>query len=584
MGIHFFESKSKTVSLQQTIAQPLHRAIQTTASRLMPAAYPLQSRIGHRIDSPFALMLYFGAALVAGLILFVPVYLLLQMIQGWEAAAATIIKPATLNVLGNSLILAGSVTAGATAIAVPLAWLTTLTDLPGRKMWSVLAALPLVMPSYIFAYLFISFLSPKGLLQGLLEPLFGVEKLPSVYGFSGAFVVLTLVTFPYVFLTVRACLQQLNPAIIEAAEDLGASRWQIFRRIIFPVIRPSMAAGGLLVTLYTLRDFGAVTLLQYSTFTRVIYNRFQGYRLDEAASLAIMLVILTMVILYFESRTRGQTNLSNEDMEVMRPHKRLTLGRWRWPALTFAASVVFISLILPIILLTFWVIRGLQQDWLVADPSVIQQNTGALLPLLEPTFNSLFAAGGAAFLAMAMAIPIAILVVRKPGRLSAFFEKLTYASYALPGIVVALAYVFAGLNFAQPFYQTMPLLLVVYVVLFIPQAIGTQRTTLLKIPQTFAEAAQGLGATPLQVFRRITLPLMRPGITAGGLLVFLTVIKELPATLILSPLGFNTLSASIWTHINEAFFAKAAVPTLILLLISSLPLAWSSWRSAQETT
>lgn len=573
---------TKTITNQKSLPRPFHRAVQVAASRLVPITYPLQRRVGHRIDSSFALFLYAAAGIVALLILFVPAYLVLRMVQGWEAALETVLRPATLKVLFNSLILAGSVTAGATAIAVPLAWLVTMTDLPGRKLWSVLAALPLVIPSYIFAYLFLSFFSTKGLLQQVLEPVFGIERLPGVYGFSGAFTVLTLVTFPYVFLTVRASLQQLDPAMVEAAEDLGASRRQVMRFIIWPAVRPAAAAGGLLVALYTLRDFGAVTLLQFSTFTRVIYNRFQGFRLDEAATLAIMLVLLTGVIIFFEARTRGQSYFADESERPLQPRKQLSLGRWRGPALTFVFSVTFFSLILPVGVLLFWVVQGIQQDWLTGGNALIQQNSASLAGLFAPTLGSVTAATLAAGLAVILAVPIAVLVVRKPGRLSAFFEKLTYACYALPGIVVALAYVFAGLNFARSLYQTMPLMLAAFVVLFLPQAVGTERTTLAKIPRAMEEAAQGLGATPFKVFWRITLPLMRPGITAGGLLVFLTVIKELPATLLLSPLGFNALSAEIWTHINEAFFAKAALPTLILLAVSSLPLAWSSWRSAQN--
>jgi iron(III) transport system permease protein len=179
---------------------------------------------------------------------------------------------------------------------------------------------------------------------------------------------------------------------------------------------------------------------------------------------------------------------------------------------------------------------------------------------------------------MLLAMPIAILVVRRPGRLSRLFERLTYASFALPGIVVALAYVFFATNYAPSLYQTLPMLLIAYVILFIPQAVGAQRSSLLQVSSSLEEAAQSLGKRPSTIFRRITLPLVKPGMLAGGALVFLTCMKELPATLILSPLGFNTLSAEIWSNIGEAFFARAAAPTLLLLLLSSIPLAWMTLR------
>jgi iron(III) transport system permease protein len=175
-------------------------------------------------------------------------------------------------------------------------------------------------------------------------------------------------------------------------------------------------------------------------------------------------------------------------------------------------------------------------------------------------------------------LPVAVLVVRRPSRLSRAIERLTYVSFALPGIVVALALVFFGIQYANSFYQTVPMMLLAYLVLFLPQAVGAQRTSLLQISPGLEEAARSLGKRPAAVFRRVTFPLAVPGVLAGGALVFLTCMKELPATLILSPLGFATLSTQIWSNINEAFFARAAAPALLLLLLSSLPLALLTLR------
>jgi iron(III) transport system permease protein len=182
---------------------------------------------------------------------------------------------------------------------------------------------------------------------------------------------------------------------------------------------------------------------------------------------------------------------------------------------------------------------------------------------------------------MLFALPIAILVVRRPGKISTLFERLTYASYALPGIVVALAFVFFGINYAQPLYQTLPMLLLAYVILFIPQALGAQRSSMLQLSAGLEEAGRSLGKRPSTVLRTITLPLVKPGMAAGLILVFLTCMKELPATLILSPLGFSTLSTQVWGSISEAFFARAAAPALLLLLLSSIPLAWMTLRERE---
>jgi iron(III) transport system permease protein len=248
-------------------------------------------------DQLFTAALYLSALFFALLVLLVPLYLILRTGTAWQEAIQTLTKGSTVRVLGNTVLLAGSVTISATLLAVPLAWLTTRSDLPGRKVWSVLHALPLVIPSYIYAFLFVSFLSPKGLLQQILERPLHIQRLPSVYGFTGAFIVLTLISYPFVFLTAQAALRHMDPTLLEVAQIYGASKRQIIRYVLLPYLRPAVLAGGLLVALYALRDFGAVTLLQYSTFTRVIYNRYQGFRLDEAATLAVVLVLLTGIVI-----------------------------------------------------------------------------------------------------------------------------------------------------------------------------------------------------------------------------------------------------------------------------------------------
>lgn len=531
-----------------------------------------------RSETLYYFLLYAAAIFAALLISLIPIYLIVRLGGAWQSAIETITRPRTLSVISNSLLLTISVTAGTTVIALPLAWLTTRTDMPGRTVWALLAALPLVIPSYIYAYLFLSFLSPKGILQQWLEPLFGIERLPQVYGFWGAFIVLTLIAYPYTFLTVRAALQRLDPALEEAAQSLGLTRRYVFLRVTLPNLRPAIAAGGLLVSLYCLRDFGAVTLLQYSTFTRVIYNRYQGFRLDEAASLALILVVITGVILALEHYSRGQAQYARVSTGAARRSTLIEIGRWKWPALLFTSFIILISLLMPLGVLLYWVGRGLQQDVAAGVVGQAQANTSSLATLFVPATNSIFAALLAAALAMLLALPIAFLAVRRPNRLTRSFEWLSYASFALPGIVVALAYVFIGINFAQPLYQTLPMLLAAYVVLFLPQAVGAARTSVLQIKPSLEEVGRSLGRRSVTVFRRVTIPLVRPGLTTGGLLVFLTVMKELPATLILSPLGFNTLSTAVWANISEAFFARAAIPTLLLLLISSVPLAWMTLR------
>jgi iron(III) transport system permease protein len=401
--------------------------------------------------------------------------------------------------------------------------------------------------------------------------------LPFFTGFPGTFLVLTLISYPYTFLSVRAALKRMDPALLEAARSLGQSPRRAFWRVTLPYLRPSIIAGSLLVALYCLRDFGAVNILQYSTFTRVIYSRYQTYRLETAAALALVLVVLTAVILYLEWRSRGRARYARLSVGAARQLRPARLGVWRWPSLFFVASVVGLALVGPTITLVYWFWRGLTQDLIVG-----QSNAGMALALLEPAWNSLSASLAAAALAMAVALPVALCAVRRPGWLSHLCERFTYATFALPGIVVALSFVYFGLHVAPGLYQTLPMLLIAYVVLFVPQAVGAERSSLLQVSPSLEEAGRSLGGSPWRVLQRITLPLVRPGLLAGGALVFLTCMKELPATLILSPLGFNTLAAQVWTNITEAFFARAALPALMLILLSSVPLAFLTLRDDQD--
>jgi iron(III) transport system permease protein len=198
--------------------------------------------------------------------------------------------------------------------------------------------------------------------------------------------------------------------------------------------------------------------------------------------------------------------------------------------------------------------------------------------------NSLTASGVGAAITVLAALPIAILAVRRPSRLTRLLERLTYSAFALPAIAVALALVFFGINYARFFYQTFPMLILAYAILFLPQAAGALRAALLQVHPSLEEAARGLGRGPAQVFLTITAPLIRPGLAAGASLVFLTAMKELPATLILAPIGFKTLATSVWSAVSEAFFAQAAAPALLIVVVSSLSLALFSMRDQRASS
>ena len=324
--------------------------------------------------------------------------------------------------------------------------------------------------------------------------------------------------------------------------------------MVCPLLRPAITAGGLLVGLYTLSDFGAVSLLQFETFTWAIFIQYES-ALDRTlgAGMSLVLVVLAMGWVGLELVSRGRGRYFASSSAPSRPPALIPLGRWRWPALLFCGAVVAIALALPMSILGYWVARGL--------------SAGEPLNLVwEAVRNSVYISALAALTVVGAALPVAALIVRYPGLLAGLLERRSYVGFALPGIAIALALVFFGANYAPPVYQTTGLLILAYMVLFLSTALGAVRTSFPQINPRIEEA-------PILAFTSVTLPIARPGIFAAASLVFLLTMKELPATLILSPTGFNTLATSVWSAASEAFFARAAMPALLLIAASAIPLA-----------
>ncbi len=245
------------------------------------------------------------------------------------------------------------------------------------------------------------------------------------------------------------------------------------------------------------------------------------------------------------------------------------LGRWKWPAFLLCAVVVIQALLLPAGVLLYWLVRGLASG-------------ESLAPLWSAAGNSLLASAAGAGLTLAAALPLVILITRRPSVMTQFAERLAYSGFAVPGIVIALAFIFFGARNTPGLYQTLPVLLIAYAIMFLPQATGALRVSFLQVHPGLEEAARSLGKRPWQVFLRITLPMVRPGVLAGIALVFLTALKELPLTLLLAPFGFKTLSTAVWSAVTEAFFARAAAPALLLILTSSVPLAVLTLREESQ--
>lgn len=487
------------------------------------------------------------------------VYLVVRAAFADADSWADVLRHDTARLLLNTVALAVAVTAASALIALPCAWLTERTDLPGARWWRTITVVPLAVPSYVAGLAVIAALGPSGSLQRLLEPL-GVDSLPELYGFAGAWLVLTLFSYPYMLLVLRAGLRDLDPALEEASRSLGKSGWQTFLRVTLPQLRVPLAAGALLVALYVISDFGAVSMMRFDTFTRAIYVRF-GTTFDRSslAVLSLVLVGLVALVLAVEASQRRRGRYHRLGGGAARSPRTVRLRRQRWTALAFLALLTLVALVIPLGVLLHWLARGLSQG----------ESFSGLGPA---ALRSLQASALAGAVAVAAALPIAIVVVRRPGRLAGLVDRASYTGYALPGVIVAFAMIFFTLRVMPGLYQTLIVLVFTYAVLFLPQAVGALRSALVRVPPSLEEASRSLGRNPRQTLLAVTLPLIAPGLISGFALVFLTTMKELPATLLLAPTGFDTLATRVWTDQNDVYLARAAAAGLLLVLCAAAPL------------
>jgi iron(III) transport system permease protein len=496
-------------------------------------------------------------AVVVALLTLVPlVYLAVRAVEGGTDTLGPLLGARTLELTLWTLGLGLAVTVGAVGLGVPIAWLTALTDLPARRLWAALVVAPLAMPSYLLAFSFAGAFAPRGWVAGLLSPMAAIKP-PSVHGFAGATVVLTLVTLPFVVLSVRAALLRLDPATLEAARSLGRGPWGAARTAVLPVILPAVGAGALLACLYAISDFGAVSILRFDTLATAIYSQYRfSFDRSAAAFLAILLLLLALVLVWAETRLRRRGALSVPHGRGREP-RPVRLGAWRWPALALCTTLTALSLGLPSVTIASWLLGGLGRDLRLSDT-------------LEALRGSLVLGVTAASLAVATALPLAVLIVRYPGRPATYSDRLLYAVYAIPGISLALAIASFTLNVVPTVYQTLFVLIAAVTMRYLVQSVGALRGPLLQLSPRTLEAARSLGERPLGVLRTITLPLLRPGLVAGLALVLLSALKELPLTLLLGPAGFRTLATELWDSARDAFYSQAAAPAALLLIVSFL--------------
>ncbi|MCY3603586.1 MAG: iron ABC transporter permease [Chloroflexi bacterium] len=506
-------------------------------------------------------------ALIIAALFAVPVgYLVVRNITEGSATLDVLFSREIAAPLVNTLVLAVTVSAATAAVGTLLAWLTMRTDLPLRGAWRVICPLPLVLPSFVAGAALLAAISPGGLAEEVLNPLgFGVPA--RIEGFWGSFAVLTAVSYPYVYLPAAARIGGLPPSLEEASRMLGEGGLGTFRRIVWPQVRSAVQAGTLLVFLYVVSEFGVVKLMGYETLsTNVFVNRLYNAPLAFALGLILAVVALAVAGLERTSASRSLVQLAPGGMRG----RRVSLGPWKAPATLAAVIAVGSGLVAPVVVLAWWGFRGL-----VGEGSGFDRTSVDVSALGGPVLNTVIAAVATAAVAVVVVLPLAYLTTRYGGRAAGAVHTVVAGSFAVPGLLIALAVVFMalkvpGLGFL---YLSLPLLVFAYVVHFGVQALRSAEVGVATVDRRLEEAAQTLGAGRLRRLLRIEAPLMAPALAAGGGLVLLSTMKELPATLLAAPVGFETLATRIWNAEEDGFLADMGMASVILVAVSAV-LTW----------
>jgi iron(III) transport system permease protein len=493
-------------------------------------------------------------AVVVALLALVPLFFVAAsaVAVGTQEALRLLIRPRVGELLRNTATLTAATLLLCAGIGVGAAWLVERTSLPGRRIWHVLLAAPLAVPSFVNSYGWVSMST-------------------GVQGYRGAVLVVTLSYFPLVYLPVAATLRGLDPALEESARALGHGPWRTFARVVVPQLRPAMFGGMLLVGLHLLAEFGALQMLRFPTFTTAIYDQYQATFGGPAANmLAGVLAFLCLLFLLAELRLQGNTRYARLGAGSAREPRRVALGGYAPLAVAALLALVAAALGVPLGSLGYWLTAG----------------ASTAFPLHELATAALSSIGlgvAGAVTTMVLALPVAWLSVRYRGRFATVLERATYFGNALPGIVVALALVTISIRFARPAYQTTVLLLAAYTVLFLPRAMVSLRAALAQAPPNLDDAARALGTSRLGVLRRVTLPLIAPGLGTGAAMVFLAVVTELTATLLLAPIGTTTLATQFWSQ-SDSIAYGAAAPYAALMVAISMPASYLLTHAARRAS
>ncbi len=469
---------------------------------------------------------------------------------GWTRAYDLVVRPRVGELLVNTVALVVVTVPLCVLIGVAVAWLVERTDLPGRTFWRPAFVAPLAIPAFVNSYAW-------------------VGVVPSLHGLWAGVMITTLSYFPFMYLPVAATLRRLDPAVEESARALGSDSAGVFFRVVLPQLRLAILGGALLIGVHLLAEFGAFAMVRFDTFTVAIFQQYQ-VTFDGAAGrmLAGVLVVLCLALLIAEALARGTARYARIGAGAPREAKPISLGRNTFPALAGLLVLTVLALGVPVWTILRWLWIGGAHVWAPDDIGTALAQTIGL-------------AAVAAVLTTVLAFPVSWVAVRSNGVLARAVEGSNYITSSLPGIVTALALVTVAIHFVRPLYQSVPLIVFAYVLLFMPRALVNVRAGLAQVPPGLEEASRSLGRSPSATFFRVTLRLTAPAAAAGASLVFVAVATELTATLLLAPTGTRTLSMYFWSFSSELDYAAAA-PYALVLVVLAIPVTLILYRQSTK--
>ncbi|AKO46090.1 ABC transporter permease [[Haemophilus] ducreyi] len=471
-------------------------------------------------------------------------YILMRSYQvGIPRAVELLWRPRMWELLSNTLVLMVAVTCIAVVIGVFFAFCFERYQFWGKSFFITTMALPLCIPAFVSCFTWISLT-------------FKVE------GMWGAIMIMSLNAFPLVYLPVSARLKRLDKNLEEISLSLGKSKMHTFWYVTLPQLKPAIGASILLIALHMLIEFGAVSILNYPIFTTAIFQEYEmSFNNATAALLSSILVSICLLVVWAEMKLRGQNILYHTSKGVLRPYPVKQLTRWQQLPLILCLLTVFgLSIVIPFMILFYWLIVGNSKSKL-----------NDVMLLLESLLNSLFISALGAILTVLCALPLVWAAVRYKNHFTIWLERIPYLLHAVPGIVIGLSLVFFSINFTPAIYQTFLLVIFAYFMLYLPMAQTTLRTSIEQVAVNLEKIAQSLGKSAFFVFSTVTLPAILSGITAAFALVFLNLMKELTATLLLTPSDLRTLSIGVWEFTSDAQYAAAAPYAFLLIIFSGIP-------------